>query len=323
MSWENEKLRKYFFMVVKLLVTLLILTSLVERSELSWSFFIAGFSNVFFVLLAMVFLVVGFLFSAQHWKLITRADGSRGLSYRSSVSIVWIALFLKITFPRIIGSGAQIIYTRKHFPRYKYSEIVVLYLFELVMDVISLLSLYLILTTFSLLYFGGPFQSKLQVYLYFGSLILLMISLLGVVCVNSSNFNNALQAVKLYRYLEGKPIFRKFIALSRYPIVLKLWVVSMISQFGKVSAIIILAVPFIGKDSISSVIDLSFLPLAFIARGFLSSFGVGVEYAVFQGVGSMNQINNGANFFNLYYVLLIATSLVGIVPFIRYSRRKK
>ncbi|MCK5884760.1 MAG: hypothetical protein KAG61_13805 [Bacteriovoracaceae bacterium] len=141
--------------------------------------------------------------------------------------------------------------------------------------------------------------------------------------MNSSNFNNALQAVKLYRYLEGKPIFRKFIALSRYPIVLKLWVVSMISQFGKVSAIIILAVPFIGKDSISSVIDLSFLPLAFIARGFLSSFGVGVEYAVFQGVGSMNQINNGANFFNLYYVLLIATSLVGIVPFIRYSRRKK
>ena len=97
--------------------------------------------------------------------------------------------------------------------------------------------------------------------------------------------------------------------------------ISIVIQFlGAVIFYLLVSPQF--ETHLSLSMALSFIPLGFMAVALpISPAGLGVGHAAFQALFTFAGESNGANFFNMYFVVMLAFNLLGIIPWLSYRKK--
>ena len=76
------------------------------------------------------------------------------------------------------------------------------------------------------------------------------------------------------------------------------------------------------QTALSLELVLSFIPLGFMALAIpIAPGGLGVGHAAFQTLFGFAGEMNGANFFNMYFVVTMAFNILGFIPWLISKRR--
>ena len=66
------------------------------------------------------------------------------------------------------------------------------------------------------------------------------------------------------------------------------------------------------------------LPMGFISIAIpIAPAGLGVGHAVFESLFQFFDVTNGANLFNLYFIVVMITNITGAIPYVLYSSKHK
>ncbi|MEX1098803.1 MAG: lysylphosphatidylglycerol synthase domain-containing protein, partial [Bacteriovoracaceae bacterium] len=105
--------------------------------------------------------------------------------------------------------------------------------------------------------------------------------------------------------------------------ILLLTAISMGIQIFTVMNFWFIAHPFADGDFLFRY-SFSVVPIGFVAIALpIAPSGLGVGHAVFHELFSFLGVANGASLFNIYFVLLLAGNLLGVVPYLLLNKGKR
>lgn len=107
----------------------------------------------------------------------------------------------------------------------------------------------------------------------------------------------------------------------------KMWLLFLCSLAVQFIAILIfwyLVHPYAEGAELDIVKIAAVLPMGFISIAIpIAPAGLGVGHAVFETMFGFFGVTNGANLFNLYFIVVMITNITGAIPYVFYSSKKK
>lgn len=315
--------------LVKLAAAGGLITWLVKSGKLELSFIEEVFANdPLRILLAIMFMLFDQSFVALRLKIIVMTKAKETISLLKLLIINWIGLFFNSVLPgAVTGDLVKIFYIRD-LDRSLPKDFIFLGVFmDRVIGVIGLVS---IGTVFSL------FNYK--------TLVGLSENVKHLVHVNMLLFFVLMIAAFLFLFFHELPLkisykLKPYPVLSRImPIFDRVWgtfilfrsriwelfLCSLAVQFIAILIFWFLVYPYAEGGELSLSIMAAVLPIGFISIAIpIAPAGLGVGHAVFESLFAFFNITNGANLFNLFFIVMMITNLTGAIPYVLYRSKNK
>ena len=263
--------------------------------------------------------------SSIRWKLILEINSDKVFPPLKMIKVTWIGLFFNSFLPgAVTGDFIKLLYVRDIDPKMSKTYLVTSVLIDRVLGLVGLLS---ILGISSLFFYNDIIQygPKMERLLHFNLLLFLG----GIIFVVLLFAHKSIQA-RVLALVHLIPILGSKIAKTLNGVWLigankrNLLICIGISMFLQASGIIafyILTSPFYGK-SVPLEFIASLVPSGLIAIAIpISPAGLGVGHYIFDILFSFIQIEGGASFFNLFFLVNVTINSLGFFPYI-FSGKK-
>lgn len=306
--------------IAKFIIAFALLYWLTTSGKLDFEFLKISLSNPIKVIIVIVLLLATHAISAFRWKIILENKSERSLSFASVFKANWIGIFFSTVLPgSVSGDVIKIFYIPK--TNLSKKHLLGSILFDRVLGLFGLICIgsFFCLINYKKLLSLSPEMVSI--------IIINLMLLLSVIIFSISLF-------KLEK-IPGKKFFSFKFAINIFIKIEKLWEelrmfkghffkLLFISIFIHICAVGIfgyIVLPFCPEQT--SLMDLlSIVPVGFISLAIpIAPAGLGVGHAVFEKLMELINIDNGANLFNIYFIMVVFTNLTGIIPYL-FAKKK-
>ena len=306
-----------------------LITWLVKSGKLELSFI----EEVFQTDPLRIFFAIGFIlldqsFVALRLKIIILTKAKEAISIFKLLIINWIGLFFNSVLPgAVTGDLVKIFYIRD-MDRSLPKDFIFLGVF---MDrVIGLIGLITVGTFFSLFNYNTltTLSENVKHLVHINMLLFLVILIAAFFFLFFHQVPLKISAkLKNYPLLNSiMPIFDRvwetFILFKSR--IWELFLCSLAVQFFAILIFWYLVHPYAEGGELDLAIMAAVLPMGFISIAIpIAPAGLGVGHAVFESLFAFFNITNGANLFNLYFIVMMITNLTGAIPYVLYRSKNK
>ena len=102
---EKDTIKKYFFNILKVLVTALLFIVIFDKVDINSTIEILKTTNSSFFILALSVMTIEVLIANTRWRLILKQLGSN-IAYFTALRYLWIGVFFNQALPSSIGGDA-------------------------------------------------------------------------------------------------------------------------------------------------------------------------------------------------------------------------
>lgn len=318
-------MKKIITPLLKIILAFGIIYWLITSGKLDFNLLGLAFADKtrFFTSIAL-FIFVLFLVTYRY-TLILRTRSNQ-IKMSKIFSLNWIGIFFNAVLPgSVSGDFLKIFYIGSHYPELSKKFL----LGSIVVDrILGLFGLILSLGFFSLLNYSmlETLSSDIKTILYI-NFILLAAVLIGlfILIFTPSIISNLLSFFRRTNIL--KSFFEKLNNLWLELVRLKgkvigLTLVSTLTQ--SLAAFIFWYITYPYADNTFDLsMALSLVPIGFLGIAIpIAPSGLGVGHALFQKIFEVIKITNGASLFNVYFFFNLLINLMGIIPYLRFSKKK-
>ena len=321
--------KKIMTNLIKMLAAVALITWLVKSGKLELSFVTEIIKNdPYRVLAAVLFILVDQVFVALRLKIIILTKAKETISLLKLLIVNWIGLFFNSVLPgAVTGDLVKIFYIRD-MDRALPKDFIFLGVF---MDrLIGLIGLVFVGSMFSLFSYTSLVSLSQNVE-YLIHLNLLIFAAIVVAAIFYLFFSEL--PLKISKKLQALPVFNKVMPIFDRvwqtlilfkPRIFEIFLCSLAVQFFSMVIFWYLVAPYAQGAELDFFKIASILPMGFISIALpIAPAGLGVGHAVFESLLGFYGITNGANLFNLYFIVVMITNITGAIPYILYSSKKK
>lgn len=319
-------LKTLFVNSAKLAVAVALIYWLISSGKLDFSLLASLRQYPVAVGVACLLSVLNFFLISIRWKSILRSRSSVRIPNLGLLKITWIGQFFSSVLPgSVSGDLVKIFYIQKYDEAFSKKFVFATILIDRVMGLCGLI----LLVGLSSLAFGNhirgnaPAMGSLLNFNYFLSIAVILG--FGVFFFFHDKFRQILI------FLRGKvasKIFQKIIFLwddlvSIKSKMLRAIGLSIVVQFIGVLIFWSLIQPFV-DGKMDFIQALAFIPLGLMTLALpIAPSGLGVGHAIFQKLFEFSGITNGASLFNLYFFVTLAVNVLGFIPYVLTTRKRK
>lgn len=277
---------------------------------------------------AVVFIILDQFIVALRLRLILMTKAKEVISYIKLILINWIGLFFNSVLPgAVTGDLVKIFYIRD-LDETLDKKFIFLGVF---MDrLIGLIGLITVGSFFSLLNYNDLVALAPEVQQVVHTNLLMMLAI--IIGLTLFLFFHEvpikiMAKLKKFSFLNKivsilEAIWNTFVAFKAK--LLPLFLYSLAIQFIGVVIFWYLVHPFAEGAELTFAKTAALMPIGFISIAIpIAPAGLGVGHTVFDTLLGFYQVTNGANLFNLYFIIMMIANLTGSVPYIFYSGNKK
>lgn len=319
--------KKIVFNGLKLLLAAALLWWLADSGKLDWKLLGEMRRYPHRLLMAFIFCAFNLLIATFRLRYLLKARAALAIPVGRLSAYNWIGMFFSSVLPgSVTGDVVKVFYIQKLDRAFSKAFLLFACLLDRVMGLVGLI---LLMGMFSLANY--PALTELSPLL--APLLHFNFALLGVVVAGLLVFFALPQWPQklldyLARQLPDVSLIRRLgqlwsdMSLVR-PYIGKAIILSLFIQFlGAVTFYLLVSPQF--QTQLSLPMALSFIPLGFMAIAVpISPAGLGVGHAAFEGLFQMAGEPNGANFFNMYFVVTLLFNLLGFIPWLTHRQPKK
>jgi hypothetical protein len=318
-------LKKVLFNIIKASLALGLLGWLVQSGKLNWNLLTEMQRYPMRLLMVFCLCFLNLLLVTWRWRYLLSARARQNIPLAGLGMVNWIGLFFGSVLPgSITGDFVKIFYVKKS----DASLSTPFLLFSTFLDrVMGLTGLILLMGGFSVFNYStlSALSPKLIPMLHFNFFLLVSITT-GLIV-----FFLAPQVIE-----KLLSIMKVVVPNNKWPVRLQdLWkdLIGAKKQMG-LAILISILIQFLGvvnfhllvspqyETALSLELVLSFIPLGFMALAIpIAPGGLGVGHAAFQTLFGFAGEMNGANFFNMYFVVTMAFNILGFIPWLISKRR--
>lgn len=318
-------LKKILLNSLKLILAGGLLWWLINSGKLNWELLIEMRRYPHRLLLAFAFCFLNLYLGTWRFRFLLQVRTERPIGLMELFSLNWIGMFFSSVLPgSVTGDVVKVFYVQKLDANFSKSFL----LFSCLLDrIMGLVGLILMMGAFSMVNYGD--------------LIALSPKLIPLLSFNFFLLGSILLAIGLFFWFPQIPthvfenLAHRFENFSLFRRVSMLWkdMLAVRPQIGR-AILISIVIQFLGavifyllvspqfETHLSLSMALSFIPLGFMAVALpISPAGLGVGHAAFQALFTFAGESNGANFFNMYFVVMLAFNLLGIIPWLSYRKK--
>lgn len=277
------------------------------------------------LLLAFGFCFLNLGLVTWRWRLLLKARAQQSIGLGRLFLVNWIGMFFSVVLPgSITGDVVKVFYVRKLDPELSTAFVVFCTLLDRVMGLTGLI---LMMGGFSL-WNHGPLEQlspRLTPLLRFNFLMLACVVVgLAVYFAKPGLLQKifaslALRFPRMTLFKRTASLWEDLAAIR--PQMAKAILASILVQFTSVVIFYLLVSPQF-QTPLPLTVVLSFIPLGFMAVAIpISPAGLGVGHAAFQALFAFAGEPNGANFFNMYFVVTVCFNLLGVIPWLAARSR--
>ena len=285
-------------------------------------------NNPWRIVSALLFILVDQVFVAIRLRIIMMTKIKETLSLLKVILINWIGIFFNAVLPgAVTGDLVKIFYLHDlntNLPK-KF-----LFLGVFMDRLLGLIGLVSIGGLFSIFNYSALTQFSPEVtHLVHTNLLMI----LGFILAAIFFFFFSQVPLNISKKLQALPIFNKVMPLFDHiwntfilfkPKIGILFFYSLVVQFFALVIFWYLVSPFAQGEALTFAKTATIMPIGFISIALpIAPAGLGVGHAVFESLLGFYGVTNGANLFNLYFLVVMLTNLTGAIPYIMYSSNKK
>jgi uncharacterized protein (TIRG00374 family) len=320
-------LKKVLLNLLKASVAAGLLWWLTHSGKLNWDVVADVRRYPLRLLLAFSFCFCSLFLCTWRWRYLLSARATHPQPLLGLFFVNWIGMFFSSVLPgSVTGDVVKIFYVRKRDETFSLPFL----LFSCFLDrLMGVTGLVLLMGFFSVLNYSTLIQlsPKLAPLLLFNFLLLAAVIagltafffFPGVVRRALAEVKRLLPKLKLLdRVLD---LWNDLIA-ARSQMVWAILLSILVQFFGVVIFYVLVSPQFVTNLSLDLV--LSFIPLGFMAVAIpIAPGGLGVGHAAFESLFAIAGEPNGANFFNMYFLVVMLFNLLGFVPWLALRRPSK
>jgi glycosyltransferase 2 family protein len=302
-----------------------IIVWLLRSGKLDFSLISQSFQLGYYWLAALSIIMFNACFSAARWKILLEIKTGEKLPYFRFIKMTWIGLFFNSFLPgAVTGDFIKLLYAKDLDEKLTKTYLVTSVLMDRVLGLIGLLFL---VGIFSISYYSeiitiSPQISKLMNVnlLLFVGVIVFLITLFLPQKTQDWFLNLSLKIPFIGSKVE-MTLKQVWLIGKNKIAVIKCLGISLVCQFLNVVCFYILIYQFIG-NTVPLGHAFTFIPIGFVAVAIpISPAGLGVGHAAFQTLFSYFNVESGASYFNLYFLLMIFNNLFGFIPYVLSSKK--
>ena len=279
--------------------------------------------------LAIAFLgtIAVILLVALRFKLLIEHKSSFKIPFLNIIKYNWIGMFFNAVLPgSVSGDLVKIFYIKQEDEKLSNQFL----LGSILIDrVVGLFGLIIVLGVFTAINYSqlSSFSNELK-----NLLELNLLLFLGVIFSLLSLFFFPNVPEKMASPFKDLPVFNKIVpkAISTWKSLClfkhRMIVLTVISTLIQVSAIFLfwfMVSPFAQGNDLPFQHAVSLIPIGLISIAIpIAPSGMGVGHAVFDTLFGYIGVTNGADLFNIYFILVLTVNLIGAIPYLANRTRK-
>lgn len=317
-------LKASFKTILKILFAVAILTWLVKSDRLDFSLVGKALNNGLWPLIAFLLLITNALITAIRWKMLLELENAK-LKLSRVFPINLIGQFFSTFLPgAVTGDFLKLLYIKDEDKTLKKTFLLSTVLIDRILGLIGLIFVAGIPSVFNYteLVSMGP---KVKPLLSFNIMLLVgAISFIAILFLPKTFKKNVLKLLDIIpiigeRLSEVTQTFWKFgenkkVIISSICISVVVHTLSIVSFWALLHPFFIVQ---LGIDKLFSIVPIGFITVAIP----ISPSGAGVGHLAFEQLFKILNQSNGASFFNLYFLVTIATNMLGVIPYILWKKK--
>jgi len=317
--------KKVLLNLLKALVAAGLLWWLTQSGKLNWEVISEVRRYPHRLLMAFFFCFFSLFLCTWRWRHLLSARATRPQSLMGLFFVNWIGMFFSSVLPgSVTGDVIKIFYVRKKDEAFSATFL----LFSCFLDrLMGVTGLVLLMGFFSVLNYGTliSLSPKLAPLLKFNFFLLAaVVTSLAAFFFFPGLIRQTLNQIK--RFLPKLKLIDRLLELwndliAARPQIGWAILISIGVQFlGVVIFYLLVSPQFVTNLSLDLV--LSFIPLGFMAVAIpIAPGGLGVGHAAFESLFAIAGEPNGANFFNMYFLVMMLFNLLGFIPWLALRRK--
>jgi uncharacterized membrane protein YbhN (UPF0104 family) len=278
------------------------------------------------VLLTVLMVTFSAAGTAYRWKLLLEIK-SKPLPFLEVLKLNWIGLLFSSILPgAVTGDLVKAVYAKKLDDRLTKTYLLMSTLVDRVIGLIGLLFLLGIFTIFNYsdLVAISPLMEKL---VHMNLLLLLGSFGFFITLFMPKNLKNMFlrlaDKIPFIGHQIEKTLAQIWAMGENKVVIIKCLLMSMVFQANNVCAIYLISAPFFNAP-LTLGKAFTFVPLGLIATAVpVSPAGMGVGHAIFGTLFGYYGIAGGASMFNLYFLAIVSVNLLGVFPYLFYTKKEE
>ena len=293
---------------------------LIAKGQLDFSLITKSVDNLKFLAFGFCIITILVSLGGYRWKILLEIKSQKTLPIIDVMKVNWIGLFFSSFLPGIVTGDVIKLFYAKELDESLDKTFLMM---SIILDrTLGLSGLVLLMGVFSFFNYealsnlGSNMEAvlRLNMFIFFSIILVLMFlflpfSLIYPLVTKVKDFPLIGPLIfKIYTHLRDIENDKKS--------VVSCLLLSIFIQFLHIIAFLVLTYPFYEKP-ISLSWAFSLIPLGDIAIALpISPSGLGVGHVAFQSLFEFIGINNGANLFNIYFIVMISVNCLGVFPYI-------
>lgn len=314
---------KHLKIFLKILIGLLITYWLFQKGNIKSEHLTKAFSNPALIIGSVSLISFNYVLGAWRWSKILTLHQNKPIKLTESISLTWIGALFSTVLPGAITGD---LFKLKLASKRKMSKKFILFsiLFDRVVGVSGLIALSVLVTISN---YASLNNSQIKKLFYFNITLFLLVAFFFVAILFFSNFSKKILNFLLLKFpflASSVGVFFELFLIKREDrkSIYKLLLVSIFSHILVISAfqVVIWAIEPGLNISFHQIIQIA--PLGFLSIAIpISPAGLGVGHLAFENLFALYGIKNGASLFNVYWLALVFTNILGVIPFIFNSHK--
>ncbi|WP_127716568.1 lysylphosphatidylglycerol synthase transmembrane domain-containing protein [Halobacteriovorax sp. HLS] len=258
--------------------------------------------------------------SSVRWRLILKTKSKEYLPYRKLIGLTWIGQFFNTFLPgAVTGDLIKLVYAKDLDPKLPKTFLVMSVFIDRILGLVGLIFLTGIFTlvNYQEMIALSPKMKTLLPFnaiLFLGSLVFLVSlflpkkprELILFLCEKVPVIGAKLKKTFEQVWLIGK---------NKKSIILAI-LISLVLQYGNIWVFWLVTEPFL-EVSVPIGQLFTFIPIGLISIAVpISPAGLGVGHLIFDELFKLVNIKGGASLFNLYFIIIVCSNLIGIFPYL-------
>ena len=306
--------------IAKFSLAITLIVWLVNSGKLDFSLIQKLITNSNNWIYAIILFIIQVSLSSVRWKIILKTKSINPLPLRKLISLTWIGQFFNTFLPgAVTGDLIKLVYARdldKDLPK----TFLVMSVF--IDRILGLVGLILLTGTFTLLNYQEmiALSPKMKTLLPFNAILFLGAIVFLISLFLPKKPRSIILIICNKVPMIGAKLHKTFeqvweIGKDKKAIILAI-IVSLILQYTNIWVFWLIIEPFL-EVSVPIGQLFTFIPIGMISIAVpISPSGLGVGHLIFDELFKLVNISGGASLFNLYFILIVSTNLIGVFPYL-------
>lgn len=312
--------------VLKFIFAFGLIFYLMKSGKISFALFEKTLDRPMIVIISIIIFIVNLALAAYRWLSMVRLKTQRKIPFFAIMKLNWIGNFFSTILPgAVTGDLVKIVYARKFDPELTKTYLITSVFFD---RILGLCGLILLMGLSTLSYYNQliNLSDNMKRLIHFNSLFFIGMILFLISIFLPAKIQDKLLALSNKLPLLGQHVSQTLSQIwhigCQKKMIIKLIFLSMFIQILNVFAFWILTNSFIQYQENHTLIMKFTHAFIFFPIGLISTVipitpgGLGIGHLLFDKLFANFQVINGADLFNIYFILTVMVNLLGVIPYL-------